>query len=321
MRNGALVTCVLLVSACGIENEIRHTATLQSQTDGVVLSEDGFDSFAAMSGTTCTIDTAWGCPTRDDDLPTSEERLFDHYRGQTLGGSDLGVHTIDGTWIPALDMDIEGVHHAKLTDSGVVVLSGDEQTCVVQQGGVSTEVPGEACRSMTTIAVDRLDGSLLVGTPAGALRISDGVAVWQDEASDLVAFDSKHEGRYFAEQESGEIRAFDLTDELLWRVDTEGSVQSIAPRGDTGDLVALVKTADGFGAILRFDGETGKLLGSSVVPEGEGEIVVAENGHVVGIVREEEVHYYAFGIANEPEPVDPTPPESCMDGWNVTTRD
>lgn len=108
---------------------------------------------------------------------------------------------------------------------------------------------------------------------------------------------------------------------MVWEIDSEGSVQSITPRGDRGELVVLVKMPDGFGAVDRYDAGTGEHLASSTIPTGEGEVVVANDGQVVGVVSDEEVHYYAFGIAGEPEPVDATPPKGCMDGWNVESWD
>ena len=83
---------VMLAGCSPQAPELRYQSTLMAKTNGVAMSEDGLSSFAAMSGTTCSIDTRWGCVTGDEDLPTTEERVLDHHDGITLASTVEGLH-------------------------------------------------------------------------------------------------------------------------------------------------------------------------------------------------------------------------------------
>ena len=139
MTRTLAVVCLLATTACVSENELRYTSTLQAETNGVRLSEDGYDGFAAMSGTTCTIDANWGCPVADEDLPTEGEKVVDHHLGTTLATSDVGLHTIDaGKWQQSLDVDLWGLRTASLHDRGTMAISGDVRACTLTDIGVDS---------------------------------------------------------------------------------------------------------------------------------------------------------------------------------------
>lgn len=321
MRHVLLLASATLVG-CAIENELRYTATLDATTHGVVLSDDGLESFAAMSGTTCTIDPRWGCPTDDADLPTEEETVVDHHGGVTLGRSAVGVHTITGSaWDAADDLILPDVRVARLTDRGRVVLAGSGPDCGLHLDGADpTGVPASLCGDGVRAAVDRSRGELWVAAPDGVYRVgARGLARFDGDGADRVARDAARGLTFLARTGSSELRALDDDGQAVWSATVDGEVRSMAARGDRGDVLVLTARSDGFGVIERRDGATGSLRSASEVPDGDGELAVSGNGAAVAIVRVDQVHYYAMELDGETAVIDPTPPRCMMD--DQPTRD
>ncbi|MCB9675870.1 MAG: hypothetical protein H6737_12180 [Alphaproteobacteria bacterium] len=320
MRHPIAAACLLATTACSIENELRYTATLEAETNGVALSDDGLDAYAAMSGTTCRIDTSWGCPTSDADLPTDHERVVDHWNGRTLGASDLGVHTIEGqAWLADFDLEIHDVVGARLTEAGTLVLAGDANSCVLSDTAGSIEVPVGACSEHARTDVDRAGSAMFAATADGVFELRpDGVRQLSDTA-DLVASDPVSGLVVIAERGDTVLTALDASGETVWAADTTGPIESIATRGDRGQLLVLVRDGE-FGRVERRDTRSGEVDGTSSVPSVEGELVVSGNGHTIGIVRLAEVHWYAMELDGEAPVVDPEV-ESCMDAWERASRD
>lgn len=308
---------VLAMTACQTENELRHTATLQAETNGLALSDDGDDAFAAMSGTTCTVDANWGCPIDDADLPTGEEFVADHYKGVTLGISTRGLHRIerDG-WDRAADVSMPNVRAAKLFDGGSVFLWGDSDACHVQRGdGAATLIPGAACLDGATVDVDRRDGTLFASTRDGLLEVGEDGARNITTGPDLAVWDPILRHFYVATTGQAILSAITRQGDEVWTTSTGGNITSIAVRGRLGEVAALSEGTDTMGIFERFDGETGKLLATSELPDADAEVVISPDGTTVATVRPEEVHFYALEIEVEPgdEQVDPeVEPPTCI---------
>lgn len=317
MRHVLLLASATLVG-CAIENELRYTATLDASTHGVVLTDDGLQSHAAMSGTTCTIDPRWGCPTDDADLPTEDETVVDHHGGITLGRSAVGVHTITGSaWDAVDDLLLTDVRVARLTDAGRVVLAGTPQTCALHVDGADpTGVPESLCAEGVRASVDRERSDLWVAADDGLYRVgARGIARFGSDGADRVARDATRRLTFLAHTGGTALRALDDDGSPVWSVATGGSIRSMATRGDKGDVLVLVSRPDGFGVIERRDGASGLLRSASEVPDGDGELAVSGNGAAIAIVRADQVHYYAMDVAGEQAVVDPTPPRCMQDDF------
>lgn len=317
MRRGALAL-VLLAGACTTEGELSYTSTLQAETQGVRLSYDGLDAYAAMSGTTCQIDTSWGCPTADADLPTDDERVSDHFDGLTLAVSDAGVHVISDTqeWLQADDLAIDDVRDAKLTAMGILVIAGDSDSCMLSSEDGSQVLPGALCAIDAITTVDRGDSALVVGTTDGVYRVDETGAERLAETADLVSA-GVNGVVYMAQSGGTDLIALDRNGGLLWETQTDGAIHSLAPRGDKGSVLVLTENGS-VGSLLRIDGE-GQEQAAYAVPGADGELVVSGNGRTVGIVTPEAVHYYSLDLAGEEPVVDTTPSGSCIDtqSWNT----
>lgn len=313
--NPVLLTALL--AGCAVENELRYTATLGVQTQGVSLSEDGLDAFAAMDGTTCTINTAWGCPTEDTDLPTERERIVDHYRGETLARSDVGVHRITGSeWDAADDLVLEGVRTARLTDFGRVVLHQASTGCALVEEQAHVDLPSQLCASEVHTDVDRRTGAMYAATADQGiwrLSIAEGAVRIADQG-ELIARDSQLQSTYLASRQR-DLRSIDDLGQVLWSAEDLPlrSISAIHTRGDKSDVVVFGERDDR-GVVLRIDGRTGQVRSQSEVPTGNGEIVVSGNGQTLAIVLDDAVHYYAIEVDGEDPVIDPDPP-GCMQGF------
>lgn len=312
-----------LLGACSSENELRYTATLQAETHGVVLSDDGLDGFAAMSGTTCTIDVNWGCPTADEDLPTEQESLVDHFGHETLGVSSEGVHAIvDGRWDQAADIAVQGVRTARLKrEGGHVVLGGSPEDCWIQHDGDDrVGVPGEACDDLAHTTIDRATGTMFVASDGRLLALERDGARELPQPGNLVAWDATVGLLYTAEKGSTDLWALEPSGELAWEAVTRDPIADIGARGERGEVMVLTKRSDGLGGMERRTGETGRLLGHSVLPTADGQITSSLNGVRIAVIRGDEVHFFALETDGEAPVVDETPPE-CIDPLDRASRD
>jgi hypothetical protein len=314
MRKASHVAALALaVTACTSENELRFVSTLDATTYGVALSEDGNNSHVGMSGMTCTVSTEWGCPVDDADLPTEEERVLDHFEGLTLASSTGAVHQIDADgWRRTDDIEVDGVRAARYTNQGLLMIRGDSEACFVQSDSTQTSVPGALCDTDVKVQVDR-DAGVLYAATGKAVYTVDEEGADKIEQSDLVAWDRRLEQRYTATNGESTLHATTRDGNEVWTTDLDLPIRSLSARGNKGQVLVLTDSSDGFGLLHRLDGETGRPLSSSELPDSAGEIEVSGNGHAVAIIRDEEVHFFSLVIdrEGESEVVEENPP-SCL---------
>lgn len=311
-----VIVCLALLSACQSESELRFVSTLDAPTNGVRFSADGNESHVGMSGMTCTVSTEWGCPTDDADLPTEREVVLDHYEDRTLAASDGFVHEIDaGGWIRDADKAIPQVHEARYTAKGVLLLRGDDSACAVQLEGAETALPTELCAEGLEVTVDRSRATFYAATPDGVVAIDLGGVQKVSKTGDLVAWDAKLDQLYVATTGKSEVLALTAEGAEIWTTDVGLPIQDLEARGDTGQVLVMAKDEEGFGRLFRLDGKTGKIRGSSQLPDGEGDLVVSDNGQGVGIIRPDNVHFFELVVTSEgEEPVLEEDPKDCLDG-------
>jgi hypothetical protein len=308
MRTTPLMAATLLAAACASENELRYTATLQAETNGVVLSDDGLDGYAAMSGTTCTIDVNWGCPIADEDLPTVGEAVVDHHGEVTLCVSEQGLHTIrDGVWDETDDIQVAEIRTGRLADSGPVMLGGSPDACWIQHGEVRTDAPGAACAEGAHHAVDRATGTLFVAADRQLWALAAGESERPLGPADLIAWDPGVRRLYAASAGGTDLQALDPDGTVAWSVQTRDPIVEVTARGALGEVLVLVERNDGLGSLERRDGETGKVLGRSILPTADGTVVASLNGVRVAVVRDDEVSFFALETDNALPIVDDTP--------------
>ncbi|MBX2802350.1 MAG: hypothetical protein KTR31_32010 [Myxococcales bacterium] len=304
-----------LATACQPENELRFTSTLDLQTNGVVLTDDGLDAHGGMVGTTCTIDVNWGCPTEDADLPTDEERVLDHHRGTTLASSSEGLHVIRSqAWQQEEDLAIAGVRTAHLGSAGTMVVSGLDSGCELSiDGGTAVPLPASVCADDVRFAFDSTNGTAFAATDDGVMRLEISGSDVIGEYGDLIAFDDSLGLIYVAQSGSDVLYGVRPNGVQEWSAQIGGAISSVAARGRLGEALVMATTDDGFGLMERRDGRNGELLGRSRLPDGDSEIVVSDNGRTLAHIRPTEVHFFTLENGSDEEVViDETPP-SCID--------
>lgn len=302
MRPTVLFVCSALIVGCAGEEELQFRSTLAADTQGVALSDDGLKSYAAMVGTTCTIDTSWGCPTADADLPTENERVTDHYLGRTLAVSADGVHYMDaGTWDGGTE-PLADLRTAKLSDVGTLVVGGTPDSCWYQDAAGEHIAPGAACEPGVSFEVDRR-GSLVAATPEGIIALDPAGVRTVHSGADLVAVDAAGGRMYLANRGESTLTAIDDAGTTLWTAEAGGNIADIAVRGDRQDVMVLADVGGGLGQIERFDGADGIRHSSSTVPTTDGELAVSGNGQTLALIRDGEVHHFSILVDGEEQVV------------------
>lgn len=327
VRAGAVV-CLATTVACSSENQLVYVSTLDAQTQGVALSEDGLDAFAGMVEQTCEIDTHWGCATADADITASvDERVVDHWGGRTLAMSSVGLHTIvNGAWDAAADVALPEVRTAGLFAGGHATVYGHFGACWLQRGdGAPVQVADEACDDGVQFTMSRATGAVFAGTMSGVYALDEQGYRLLASSGNLVAYDHSLGLIYAATRGSTALRAIDEADEVVWEVVTGGPIHSIAARGNVGEVLVLIDRPDGLGVVERRDGPSGRLLGTSIVAEGDDELMVSDNGATVATVDEEDgVDFYDLPAGTTATTVDPTPPQCItptINGGSVNVGD
>lgn len=316
MRAILAVACVGL-AACATDNELQYRSTLQADTRGVALSDDGLTTYAAMVGTTCAIDTNWGCPVSDENLPPDDEQVVDHYQGRTLAQGDGSLYFLDGdTWDTSADLAVPGLRAARLSDAGLLSLRSTGAACSFTAGTATVSAPAELCGDDVTVAVDRR-GAIVAATAQGVFR-ADAAGVRQIAAEgDLVSVDPVLGHTYVAVKGLDQVTALADDGTVLWIDQAPGPVTSVAVRGDKLDLLVLSEDPAGFGTLRRIDGETGETVSVGRLPDAHGEVLTSYNGRTIAVVTHGFVNHYEIVVPGE-EAVVNDDEVSCQ---NLPTRD
>ncbi|MBX2798667.1 MAG: hypothetical protein KTR31_13380 [Myxococcales bacterium] len=316
MRNligfGAVATMAL---GCQPENELRFTSTLDLETNGVVLTDDGLDAHGGMVGTTCTIDVNWGCPTEDADLPTENEKVLDHFAGTTVASSTEGLHIIRGqAWQQDEDLAVAGVVSAHLGSMGTSYISTVDTGCELTLGDRTATVPSAVCGDDVRFAFDAKSGMTFAATDDGIVRMDIEGNDVIGEYGDLIAFDESLGHLYVAQTGGDILYAVRPNGAEIWSAQVGGTISSVAARGTLGEAIVMATAEDGKGLMERRDGRTGELLGRSWLPDGDSEVVVSDNGRTVAHVRPDEVHFYTLeeGTDDDDIVIDETPPDCIV---------
>jgi len=305
-----LMICGLATAGCVSEQGFVYRSTVVTHASGVAMSEDGLTSYAAMEGLTCALDVRWGCPTVEDDLPTAQEQVLDHLDGTTLASTDGRLHFLDGgVWRPERDLEVPALLTARLSDAGVLALTGEGGACSLSLDGEAHAVESALCRG-ASYEVDRR-GALVVATDDGVLRADGTEVIRLAERGDRVSVDRATDLVYVATAGQAGLDAVGPGGEAVWSVSLDAPVRDLVARGDKGDVIVLVETDDGLGRLERRDGRTGEVRAISPVPSAEGTLAVSGNGRTIALVTDDEIHHYEIVVDGELAPEGK--PVDCVD--------
>lgn len=310
MRALSVVALATLATACSSNEELRFTSTLDADVSSLILSADGLDAVAGMIGMTCTIDTNWGCPVSDTDLPTEDERIVDVRGTTTLATSSEGIHTIRGAeYVITEDVAMTNVRTAGLygVEQHVTLAGTLGETCLFQVGDASVSVFGEACAPEMVYSYDRDNGRVFAAGNGAVYALTAGGATQLSDAHDLASWDVGTEAVYVAQKGGFDLGLIRPSGETVWSITTSEPIVSIVARGGLGQVVVLTETTDGYGLVQRFDGADGKKLGQARVPDAQRTLEASDNGAKLAMLADGEVHFYEMGKDIEALPVDDTP--------------
>ena len=176
-------------------------------------------------------------------------------------------------------------------------------------------MPAEMCADGLKPDVDRDRSTFYVASKSGVYALDRSGAHKLTRGADLVAWDPTLNQAYVAKKGQTEVTAMKRNGTEVWTTDVGNPVHDLETRGTTGQVLVLTEDADGLGHLIRLSGEDGKKLGDSQLPDGDGDVVVSENGHSVGIIRPEQVHFFALVLPGEgEEEVPEEAPKDCLEG-------
>lgn len=304
MRTISLTALMALAVGCvGTDAELVYRGTLDTNTNGVVIYEDGRTGHAAMLGTTCAIDTSGGVADDVNIDGSSEDQVLDGTQGDdgsvVLARTRNHLHIISGseaswTWGPTLavthDVEVEGVSDGALTETGVVAWGNCEVTwfdhdMIVTDSAVA---PVQDCNAQ--FAADFSSGAAFVASQGEIARITPDSTELFTERADLMAFSPNASALFIAESGSTEVRALEIDGTLRWSATVDGSITGIEDLGRRGQLAVMVANGDD-GLLVILDSETGATLRDFSLPS-PAEVVASRGGSTLGMVVPNAVHFY-----------------------------
>lgn len=284
---------------------LEHQSTLYTSARGVALDTDpSGNAQVGMNGTTCAVDTAYGTPSTDYDYPGTDEEVDDvSDDGVVVITGDDKVHLqhSDGWTTSSEDYDVPAAQVSVALDDGAVTYGGDDDRCAltwVGQRDAVSDLPPAICGSRTDVAADPTDGTTYVGTTIGTYEVEPGEAptTISEEPAELIAYDLTTELLYTAEVEGSVVRAIDTTGSEAWVATIDGAVIALDDMGAEAAVAVSVARADGTGGIVVLDGFTGIPSTSLSLPTPGDEVVGSNDGGQIAVVGDGQVGF--FGVAS-----------------------
>lgn len=288
---------IAMTAGCTSTNAIEMTlmSSMQSETRGVVLYDDGQRGHAAMQGTTCEFDTLNGWLISDHDLPTDSETMQDTYQGEVLGLSREGIHILEGaTTFEQTDFDVVGVLESRMLDNGGVasLIRHSSGECAARIDGNTLDLEPEICETYTSVTTDRTQ-TLFVANGNEVLAIRKGEATKFADNWDLVVYDRTTDLVYVANRFSTDVGGYQTDGQLAWRSETQGEIHDMDDMGARGMLMLMTADETGErGSLVVLDGWSGEKLAEHGTPSPETDITLSEDGTTMAIVLPEEVYFY-----------------------------
>ena len=288
---------VAMAAGCTSTNAIEMTlmSSMQSETRGVVLYDDGQRGHAAMWGTTCEFDTLNGWLISDHDLPTEAEVMQDTYGGEVLGLSDEGIHILEGAvTFEQTDIGTRGVLESRLLSDGNVASLRIDQAgdCHAQIDGTTVDLEPEICETYTSVTTNRTD-TLYVANGNEVLAVRKGGATKFADAWDLVEYDATTDLVYVANRFDTRVGGLHPDGQTAWRSETKGGIRDMDDMGARGMLTLITEDEEGGrGLLVVLDGWTGEKIAEHGTPSSDTDITLSEDGTTLAIVLPEDVYFY-----------------------------
>ncbi|TVQ91118.1 MAG: hypothetical protein EA397_11530 [Deltaproteobacteria bacterium] len=304
MRFISLTALTGLAVGCGASDaDLVYRGTLNADTNGVVIYEDGRTGHAAMLGTTCAIDTSGGVADDVNIDGTSEDQVLDGSQdgdgSVVLARTQDFLHIISGTqtswsWGPNLAVThntaAPGVTDGAMTHDGVVAWADCTVSWFDRDMNLldSAVAPLDDCNA--TFAADFETGETFLANQTEIVRVTrDGADIFSDRA-DLMVFSPNASALVVADLGDSEVRALNLDGSLRWSTAVRGAVTDIEDLGRRGQVAVMLDHGDE-GQLVLLDAETGDFLRDFSLPS-SAEVVASRGGSTLGMVVDNVVHFY-----------------------------
>lgn len=303
----ALSSAALLGAGCG-----RSTVTLDPQSElevqvnGIALMDGGEVGFGGMFQQTCDFDTESGSVGKDYDAGPGLELVLDAAEDRAVAALDGALHELRqsaGDTLEGRSLGLDGVVHARLLegDGMVVVRGGPESGCALAWAegaslGPDLSLPDEACGPGFGLAVDRADGTALLGGRGGLWRAQGGGLRKIDGGrAELLAFDPEL-GRIFVGGRGGSaLRALQPNGDLAWDAELDGELVGISALGAHAAALVALRVEGGL-RLLALDADDGQVVGVRELKGVQATALVADaTGQVAGVVSADRVRFFAVG--------------------------
>jgi outer membrane protein assembly factor BamB len=303
MRSVTLLSLAALAVGCaGSDSELAYRGTLDIETRGVTLFEDGRTGHAGMSGTTCAIDVTGGIAD-DVDLDGSDDTVLDGTRSDdssvVLARTRDQLHIIRGmqswSWgqefAVTANVDLPGVKQAALTDSGVVA-AGDCSVSWLTDSLMLTDTVGVPLSACDSFAVDRATGVAILSGGNEIAVVDPSGADLLSERADLVGFEPTTGAILAAVSGSSEVRALGIDGSMRWSTTVDGAITQVADLGTRGGVALMVDRGNG-GSLVILDATTGQERKDFALPS-VADMVISPTGTSLGMVVDRKVHFYTL---------------------------
>lgn len=296
----AIISLISLLSFTGCSfttGSFTHLSSLETRARGVSLSDNGEFAQVGMFDNTCQVVTSTSVIGNDLDLVVGQADFVQDFRnGLTIStGNNSQIVVVDNN-LNQYNFNLENadsINHARITESGFVVLSENSNGCNVtwlDDNGRSKKSTPADC-NMLDFDVDPITENIYMATPDGIkIGWENNPPLGLDISADIVSYDYSVERLYAANIGQTTVEGIS-PDSSEWITDVGLPITAIDSMGTKGNLLVMAGYED-FGTLFEVDGSTGDIKSNFVTPSSAKDISVSDSGSILAIMLEDEIHFF-----------------------------
>lgn len=297
MRVTSLAVLVLATTGCSADGDVGFTlrATLDAETDGVRLHDDGATGHAAMADQLCLFDLDAGAVLGDVNIGDGHETLLDADAEHTLARLN-DLHVLDNDGSKGHSFALHPLD-ARLLGDEVVALVSHDDTCAVtwlSQGttGAGFAVPDMTCDASVGFAVDRDDGAAWIADGAVLTRVDRSGHFTRHEGAlaDMVSWNASTGGVVVGARGGDWVQGVTRDGEVAWSRTLDGALVDLDAAGDAG-VDAIMVTDPRGGTLELVDSESGEPGAVHPLPD-VAEMTFSNDGTDLALVVPDRVFLY-----------------------------
>jgi hypothetical protein len=300
MRSPLLLSIAAL-AGCSSDPSVGFTllATLQADTDGVVMQDDAATADAAMADQICVIDVRDASVLIDADPGEGQEVLHDALGDRALAGVDGKLWSVDRSGEMVEGLAVEALA-ARLTHDGTVALVAHEGVCLVafERADSSTAwaVPGTDCTGDVGFDVDRNTGTAWIadGQAVATVDPSGEFSRWDGIGADTIDLDVRTGHALVGARGEAWVQSVSDAGSVAWTTGLDGALYDLGVAGDGGVAGVMVDDATG-GAFTLLETAEGARVAVHPLPE-VASVAFSDNGASLGLGTDRDVYFYDVDV-------------------------